>query len=278
MLTTTRTLTFGDDQSQGADTAWQWITSHTWPDWSIEVMSVTLPRSRSVVSPQGYTKPHLWDPDLPRRAPAACGLQSVTHLTATDDPRTILGRRPGSDLIVVGPRGAGLLKALHLGSTAEWLLHCPNTPLLIARRPVPTQSILVCVDGSAHADAAVGFLASLPWVAGISITVLGVVERDNGLATFVARAAEALTNAGARATSRVLEPDRLDLTVNPHLTIFEHLDTLNPDLVVLGTSGLTGLARLWVGSVASAVARHARCSVLVVRDPHHRDSEGDSDY
>jgi universal stress protein A len=37
------------------------------------------------------------------------------------------------------------------------------------------------------------------------------------------------------------------------------------DLVVVGTHGRTGLARVLVGSVAEYVVRHAPCSVLVVR-------------
>ncbi|MDP2013997.1 MAG: universal stress protein, partial [Actinomycetota bacterium] len=209
-----------------------------------------------------------WSPPEPRTAPEMCRFESVKHLAADDDPRRVLGKRPGSDLVIVGPRGQGLMKALHLGSTAEWLLHCPATPLVIARRPVPTQSIMVCVDGSPHADAAVKFLASLPWLAGTSVTVLGVVQSDNDLALTVAKSTEILAAAGAQATPVVVEPDVLALTVSPHLTIFEHMEVRAPDLVVVGTSGLTGLARLWVGSVASAVARHAHCSVLVVRDPH----------
>ncbi len=270
-----RTLTFGDDRSPGADDAWGWIAAHAWPQWAAEVVTVTLPPIRSVTSPQGYTTLHPWDPPEPRRAPVSCGFASVTHLAADDDPRRILGGRLGSDLVVIGPRGQGLLKALHLGSTAEWLLRCPTAPLLIARRPVATRSILVCVDGSRHAQAAVQHLASMPWVAGTSVTVLGVVQRPNALPGTVARASEILTAAGADVTPVVVAPDELNLTVNPHLTIFEHMDVQAPDLVVVGTSGLTGLGLLWVGSVASAVARHARCSVLVVREPHGGDDDGD---
>jgi nucleotide-binding universal stress UspA family protein len=37
------------------------------------------------------------------------------------------------------------------------------------------------------------------------------------------------------------------------------------DLVVMGTHGRTGLAHLFLGSVAERVVRSARCGVLVVR-------------
>ena len=271
----TRTLTFGDDGSARADVAWAWIAAHAWPQWAVEVVTVTIPKSRSVASPLGYTELRPWDPPAPRQAPVSCGLQSVTHLAADNDPRLILGQRRGSDLVVVGPRGQGLLTMLHLGGTAEWLLRCPSAPLLIARRLEATRSILVCIDGSHHAAAAVDFLATLPWIAGASITVMGVVEGHGDLASQVGEAADVLSATGAEVTEVVVEPDPMALTINPRVTIFEYLDVRDPDLVVLGTSGLTGLSRLWVGSVASAVARHARCSVLVVRDPHGAGGGGD---
>ena len=37
------------------------------------------------------------------------------------------------------------------------------------------------------------------------------------------------------------------------------------DLIVMGSKGLTGLERYLLGSVSRKVARHASCSVLVVR-------------
>ena len=38
------------------------------------------------------------------------------------------------------------------------------------------------------------------------------------------------------------------------------------DLIVIGTHGRTGLARLVLGSVARNVLQHATCSVLIVRE------------
>ncbi len=39
----------------------------------------------------------------------------------------------------------------------------------------------------------------------------------------------------------------------------------NVDLIILGTTGLTGVARFLIGSVAERVVRHAPCPVLVMR-------------
>ena len=52
----------------------------------------------------------------------------------------------------------------------------------------------------------------------------------------------------------------------PTATIHAHLVEASPDLVALGTRGLTGLRHLRLGSTASAVARTATCSVLVACD------------
>jgi nucleotide-binding universal stress UspA family protein len=41
----------------------------------------------------------------------------------------------------------------------------------------------------------------------------------------------------------------------------------NADLIVMGTRGRTGVSRLFGGSVAEEVVRHAPCATLVVRIP-----------
>jgi nucleotide-binding universal stress UspA family protein len=42
-------------------------------------------------------------------------------------------------------------------------------------------------------------------------------------------------------------------------------DDVEPELLVIGTHGRTGLARLSMGSIAERVVAAANCSVLVVR-------------
>ena len=44
---------------------------------------------------------------------------------------------------------------------------------------------------------------------------------------------------------------------------------LKIDLIVIGTHGRTGLARVMMGSVAEGVLRRAACPVLTVRQPQH---------
>ena len=50
----------------------------------------------------------------------------------------------------------------------------------------------------------------------------------------------------------------------PEDEIVEHAATVKADLIVIGTHGRTGLARIAIGSVAQRVAANAPCPVLLV--------------
>jgi nucleotide-binding universal stress UspA family protein len=51
----------------------------------------------------------------------------------------------------------------------------------------------------------------------------------------------------------------------PHAEIVRAAKARRADLLVIGTHGRTGLARLFLGSVAARVAASATCPVLTVR-------------
>ncbi len=60
--------------------------------------------------------------------------------------------------------------------------------------------------------------------------------------------------------------------------IMQMASNLRADLIVVGTAGRTGIARMALGSVAEQVVRHAGCPVLVVRpkDYHARADKASS--
>jgi len=74
----------------------------------------------------------------------------------------------------------------------------------------------------------------------------------------VAKAAERLRAAGLNATPRIEEGE-------PRSKILDVAAEWKPDLIVVGSHGRRGWDRFLLGSVSEAVARHAHCSVQIVR-------------
>src|SRR5262249_44923436 len=67
-----------------------------------------------------------------------------------------------------------------------------------------------------------------------------------------------LRAAGFKANSRGVESDG-------RTAIRDTAAEWKPDLIVVGSQGRRGIAKFLLGSVADAVARHAPCSVFIVR-------------
>ena len=55
----------------------------------------------------------------------------------------------------------------------------------------------------------------------------------------------------------------------PAAAIVKTADAINADVIVMGTHGRTGLARVFVGSVAKQVLANAGCPVITVKLPAH---------
>jgi nucleotide-binding universal stress UspA family protein len=246
------TLTFGDDGESGADRAWEWIRAHRWDGWRLEIITARDPFPAPPASDHHALEP--WEPARPREGADSVGFAGTSYLTAPLDPRVAL-LRP-SDLLVVGPPRPGLFHRPHLGSTAVWLLECPPAPLVVTRSAGPVRSIVLCDDGSAHAAAAATALARLPWLAGVPVVVLTVDDGRTRPSDVGGPTRDLLAGAGAQVETVVRRG-------RPSHEISHELDQRAPDLVALGTRGLTGLERLRVGSTAGHVARTAACSVLV---------------
>ncbi len=51
----------------------------------------------------------------------------------------------------------------------------------------------------------------------------------------------------------------------PRAQVLAHVDERDCDWIVMGTHARHGAKRLWLGSVAEYVVRHANCPVMVVR-------------
>jgi nucleotide-binding universal stress UspA family protein len=141
--------------------------------------------------------------------------------------------------------------------------------------------ILLAIDDSKFSQAAVRTVVAQVRTKGTEVRVLHVVEPivtyisamapqlvpsiaeveeecKKQATRLVQRAAQKLRNAGFR-TSEVVDAG------DPKVSIIEHAAEWRADLVVVGSHGWKGLSRFLMGSISEAVARHAGCSVQIVR-------------
>jgi nucleotide-binding universal stress UspA family protein len=75
---------------------------------------------------------------------------------------------------------------------------------------------------------------------------------------FVGRAVGRLRKARLKAEAVIVEGD-------PKSKIIDYAAEWGADLIAFGSHGRMGMERFLMGSVSDAVARHARCSVQIVR-------------
>ena len=145
--------------------------------------------------------------------------------------------------------------------------------------------ILIGVDDSPHSEAAIDFVKAMAWPSGTHAIVVSSVrplvaayselyvpaatqpedvleEQIRRHQELVSRAERRLKDAGLGTEARVLQGD-------PRESLIEAAKADRVDLVVVGSHGRTGVAKLLMGSVASHIVAHAPCSVLVVKLAGH---------
>lgn len=174
--------------------------------------------------------------------------------------------KSGAQLIVIGRRNRSDLSRLMMGdNTAKVIGHAP-CPVLVAPRgaSVPWHGIVVATDGSAFSARAVASAALFAREFSIPLHVLVVVtgSKDDPDANAAREIAE-------RARTSLAGLDTLADCVfergRPEQVIVSYANRQGADLVVVGSHGRTGIARLLVGSVSERVVGHFGGSVLVVR-------------
>jgi universal stress protein A len=148
------------------------------------------------------------------------------------------------------------------------------------------RKILVATDFTVHSISAFHIAAALARDHGASLLVLHV--RETPVAPFAQfGAAPTLESEAQREELDSLEQFQLnDLTVkaecvlvdgDPSEEIVRAATDRQCDLIVMGTHGRGGLARLVMGSVALEVMRKATCPVLTVKNPLPAAEESQAD-
>jgi nucleotide-binding universal stress UspA family protein len=147
--------------------------------------------------------------------------------------------------------------------------------------------ILLAIDGSEQSEAAVDEVANGHCSADSEVRVLSVIapyfpttpNSWNGVDMNIydqmeKEAREVARVAVEKAAAKLAADGGRSLSVttkvvsgSPKGLILEEAEAFGADLIVVGSHGHGMLERFLLGSVAQAVALHARCSVEIVRNP-----------
>lgn len=191
-----------------------------------------------------------------------------------------LSAEPGFDLVVMGSEGRTAFQRMLLGSVAEKVLRRAPCSVLVVRGDDPHgrfHRILCPVDFTPSSRHAMSLAAELVARDGAGISLLHVLELPIALhgevttpgfaADLDRRSADHLETWVTELRGKVAVPveahTRIGTPAAQTLRLLETSDAY--DLVIVGSHGRTGLARVFLGSVAEKLARHAPCSVLMAR-------------
>ena len=173
-----------------------------------------------------------------------------------------------------GRSGPGL--AL-FGSIAEAVLRRIDVPVVFVGPSVTSASnqnfeqLVVCLDGSETADAAVPVALSLSRDIDADLWLVRVADSDWRLDVPSTLEVDALEAAPLQRVAHALSDSDVSVTwetlhgANPAAAIVEFARSLSSPVIAMTTHGRTGLARVVAGSVTMSVVHQAACPVLVIR-------------
>lgn len=170
-----------------------------------------------------------------------------------------LARETEADLIVTGRSSSPLERTL-LGSVAANVAKKADRPVLIVRgqAPIGPLKLLVTTDGSELAMHAVEFVANHLSHLDVEIRVL-LVETPE-----VLHPMRALEQASGYLAARGFLTVGLLRYGQPAAEILQAIEEERPNLLVVGRRGLSGMSKLFLGSVSDELINKATCSVLIV--------------
>ena len=144
--------------------------------------------------------------------------------------------------------------------------------------------IMIGVDDSPHSRAAVEWVRRMAWpkesralvVSAVRPVVAAYAEAYTGTSPYVDPMNEDLVRFHqeiAAGTERELQAAGLETEAkivhgDPRTALVEVARGERADLLVVGSHGRTGMAKLLMGSVAAHVVAHAPCTVVVVKLSH----------
>jgi len=183
-----------------------------------------------------------------------------------------------ADMIVLGARGLGPVKELLLGSVSHRIVtYAPCPTLLVNRALASLRHILLPLQGPGDAHAAIKFLATKPFKEAGEVKVLCAIPYVFSTWPPDASVHDSLTNAIVKSTQNFVDEVVSRLIAHgyratgivskdpPASAILQEVETSKPDLTLMGSRGLKGIARFLLGSVSHTILHRAPCPVLIFR-------------
>ncbi len=205
---------------------------------------------------------------------------SVLHGAAHASLIQLASERKAS-LLAVGASGAGAFKQAFFGSTAASVARYADCSVLVARHDPKAGPIVVGTDFSdavtpalvlggteAKQRGAKLVLIHSMYEPSSPLNLLGPIVVSAPQPSEEARKAQhqaAVTTLESLLAAHGGEGECVVLEDEPGQALTSYAEKVGAALVVVGTHGRTGFARMALGSVAEIVVREAPCSVLVAR-------------
>uniref|UniRef100_A0A453LTX6 UspA domain-containing protein n=4 Tax=Triticinae TaxID=1648030 RepID=A0A453LTX6_AEGTS len=188
--------------------------------------------------------------------------ERVVMEESTEASATARGVAPGAGGAEAA-RAAGTMKVVVAVDASEESLHALSWALDNVVRHHPGASVVVL-----HAQHRVDHFVAHAGLAYAPPTALDSMRRaqEENSRRVVARALDVCRQKQASATAAVVEGD-------PKEAIYQAVEEMRADLLVLGSRGLGMIKRALLGSVSDYLAHHACCPVLIVKPPnkaHHK--------
>jgi nucleotide-binding universal stress UspA family protein len=191
---------------------------------------------------------------------------------------TLLDQSKTAELVVVGSRGAGAIRAMLLGSVAHSVSHHSTCPVVIvpdAQMQPSIERIVVGTDGSPAAERAVSWAANEAAIWKAELTVVHVWEYPylgarSGSAEpadlMELDAANVLREAIAQVRAQPAQPRKLHGKLLEGGAAAELVAaSAGGDLLVMGARGRGGIRSALLGSSSSSVIHHAYCPVAIIK-------------
>jgi nucleotide-binding universal stress UspA family protein len=193
----------------------------------------------------------------------------------------------GADLIVVGSHGHTALGRFFFGSVSQKVVSEARRSVRVARghfeEPDKPVRLIVGFDGSKGADAAVEAIAARKWRAGSEVRIVSATlatpqltsHRMAGLiitwiAEEKARIKKMIDEAADKLRAAALKTEAVVKEEDPKRLLIAEAESWGADCIFVGARGMGRIERFLLGSVSSAVAARAHCSVEVAHDQKER--------